>query len=53
MLSAECFSALNFEKICLLKSKWCSQIKVEFNVLNLNDKVKISDMLKGTLEETE
>jgi hypothetical protein len=36
-------------KICLSKSKWCPKSKVKVNVLNLNDKVKIIEFLKGCM----
>jgi hypothetical protein len=47
--SAECFPALNFVKVCLLKSKWCPKSKVKINVLNLSGKVKVLDLLKARI----
>jgi hypothetical protein len=38
---------LNFVKICFPKSKWSLKNKVKVNVLHLNDKMKILDLLKG------
>jgi hypothetical protein len=34
-------------KICLLKTKQYSKNKVKVNVLNLSDKIKTLDLLKG------
>jgi hypothetical protein len=47
LCSAECFSALNFLKICLSRSKWCPRSKVKFNVVNLSNKAKMLVLLKG------
>lgn len=42
-----CFPALNSMKICLLKSKWCLKCGINVKMLNLNDKVETSGLLKG------
>jgi hypothetical protein len=36
-------------KIYLFKSKWYAKGKAKFYVLNLSDKVKLVDLLKGAL----
>jgi hypothetical protein len=43
MGSTECFPMLNFVKMCLHQSK------VKVNLLNLSDKLKIWDLLKGSM----
>jgi hypothetical protein len=49
---AECSPALTYVKICLPQSKWCPN-KVKVNLLNLSDKVRIWDLLKGNMSLAE
>jgi hypothetical protein len=41
------------EKSVSQKSKWSSKSKVKLNVLNLSDKVKVLDLLKGGMSLVE
>jgi hypothetical protein len=61
--SAEYFTILNFVKIWIPKSKWCTKSKVKLwdplkpkracYVLSLSDEKKIWDLLKGSLSSVE